>query len=203
MTRKVLPLLILVAAVLVSATFTGCTKPTKDQQITALQIENANYKGQLRNQENLMQDVRDLEDEAAMARQDAQEARTQLAQAKSATPSAASGQNVVMNVSGSVAFAAGSDVLTSAGKKQLDGIVRSLQGQYAGHKISIEGHTDSTPLRATKDKWHTNLWLSANRARAVADYLMSRGITENSISVVGHGAGQAKGRLVEIVVLSR
>ena len=118
MTRKVLPLLILVAAVLVSATFTGCTKPTKDQQITSLQVENANLKGRLRNQDDLMQDIQSLEDEAAMARQEAQEARMQLAQAKSATPSAASGQNVVMNVSGSVAFAAGSDVLTSAGQER-------------------------------------------------------------------------------------
>ena len=202
MTRKALPLLILVAVVLAGSTLTGCTKPTKDQQIMALQVENANYKGQLRNQGDLMQDIRDLEEEAAMARQEAQEARVALA-SKSVAPTATSGQNVVMNVSGSVAFASGSDVLTSAGKKQLDGIVRSLQGQYAGHKISIEGHTDNTPLRRTLKTWHTNLWLSANRARAVADYLMSRGLPESSVSIVGHGAGRSKGRLVEIVVLSR
>lgn len=202
MTRKTLPLLILVA-VLASTTFTGCSKPTKDQQIMALQLENANLKGQARNQEDLLAEVRDLEEEAAQARQEAQEARMELVRAKSERPAAvaASGQNVVMNVSGSVAFAAGSDVLTSAGKKQLDGIVRSLQGQYSGHKISIEGHTDNTPLVRTKEKWRTNLWLSANRARAVADYLMSRGIPESSISIVGHGAGMSKGRLVEIVVL--
>ena len=201
MTRKALPLLILVAVVLAGSTFTGCTKPTKDQQIMALQLENENLKGQVRNQDDLLADVRDLEEEAAQARQEAQEARIALASAKSAPATVSSGQNVVMNVSGSVAFAAGSDVLTSAGKKQLDGIVRSLQSQYGGQKISIEGHTDNTPLVRTKEKWHTNLWLSANRARAVADYLMERGIPENRISIAGHGAGMGKGRLVEIVVL--
>ena len=202
MTRKALPLLILVAAVLVSTTFTGCTKPTKDQQIMSLKMQNENLKGR---QEGLIQNVRDAEDDAAMARQDAQAARSELDRVRSEKPTAtvSSGQNVVMNVSGSVAFASGSDVLTSAGKKELDGIVRSLQGQYAGQKISIEGHTDNTPLVKTLPKWHTNLWLSANRARSVADYLMSRGIPEGSISVVGHGAGESKGRLVEIVVLSR
>ena len=207
MTRKALPLLILVVAVLVSTTFTGCTKPTKSEQITALQVENANLKGQLRNQDDLMQDVQDLEDEASMARQEAQAARMELDRVRSQKPTAvASGQDTVIaviNVSGSVAFASGSDALTSAGKKELDSIVRSLQRQYAGQKISIEGHTDSTPLVRTKDTWHTNLWLSANRARAVADYLMSRGISENRISIVGHGAGESKGRLVEIVILSR
>ena len=200
MTRKALPLLMLVAAVLVSTTFTGCARPSKDEQLTAAKLEIANYKGQLRNQDRLMQELEDAEMDAAQARQEAQDARVALAEAKRA-PAPASSGNVVMNVSGSVAFAAGSDVLTSAGKKQLDGIVGSLRGQYGGHNISIEGHTDNTPLVRTKDKWHTNLWLSANRARAVADYLMERGISESSISIVGHGAGAGKGRLVEIVIL--
>ena len=201
MTRKALPLLILVAVVLAGSTFTGCTKPTKDQQITALQLENANYKGQLRNQDDLQRQMQDAQADAAQARQDLQEARIEIASAKRAPAAAAPGQDAVINVSGSVLFAAGSDTLTTAGKQELDGIVRSLQSQYGGQKISIEGHTDNTPLVRTKEKWHTNLWLSANRARAVADYLMERGIPENRISIAGHGAGMGKGRLVEIVVL--
>ena len=200
MTRKALPLLMLVAAVLVSTTFTGCARPSKDEQLTAAKLEIANLKGQLRNQDRLMEDIEDLEMEAADARQQARDTQLELASAQRA-PAASSGQNVVLNVSGSVAFASGSDVLTSAGKKQLDGIVGSLRGQYGGHNISIEGHTDNTPLVRTKDKWHTNLWLSANRARSVADYLMTRGVPESSISIVGHGAGAGKGRLVEIVIL--
>ena len=198
MIRKALGLLILVGVVLVGTTMTGCTKPSKDEQITALQVENANLKGQQRNQEGLQDEISDLKDELAMAKQDAQDARKAVG---SKTQDSASGRNVVMNIPGSVAFAAGSDVLTSAGKKELDGVVGSLRGQYGRHNISIEGHTDNTPLVRTKDKWHTNLWLSANRARAVADYLMERGISESSISIVGHGAGAGKGRLVEIVIL--
>jgi len=201
MIRKALGLLILVGVVLVGTTMTGCTKPSKDEQITALQVENANYKGQLRNQEGLQDEISDLKDELAMARQDTNEARMAAAKSQSAGPATSGGKNVVINIPGSVAFAAGSDVLTSAGKKELDGVVGSLRGQYGRHNISIEGHTDNTPLVRTKDKWHTNLWLSANRARAVADYLMERGISESSISIVGHGAGAGKGRLVEIVIL--
>ena len=204
MTRKGLGLLLLVGVILVSTTFTGCTKPSKGEQITALQVENANLKGKLSNQENLQDDIRDLEDELVMARQDTADARAEAARAREAAPTTVSGVNAVMkvNVSGSVAFAAGSDVLTSAGKKSLDGIASKLQGQYSGQRMSIDGHTDSSPLVRTKEKWHTNLWLSANRARAVADYLMSRGVTENRISIAGHGAGAGKGRLVEVIVLS-
>ena len=200
MTRKALPLLILVVAVLASTTFTGCTKPTKSEQITALQVENANLKGQLRNQDDLMQDVRDLEDEASMARQEAQEARMQLAQAKTAPVARGSGEEVIDSISGKLLFAAGSDKLTSAGKRALDNVVSKIRNRYSGRLISVEGHPDSAPLVKTLNIWHTNMWLAANRARAVADYLMSKGVDENSLSVVGHGASPAGGRKIEVIV---
>ena len=108
-----------------------------------------------------------------------------------------------MEISGSLNFAAGSDKLTAAGKRRLDTIVSNIRSRYTGRHISVEGHTDSSPLVKTKEKWKTNMWLSANRARSVADYLINRGIPENLISVVGHGYSRGKGRRVEIIVLSR
>ena len=47
------------------------------------------------------------------------------------------------------------------------------------------------------------MWLATNRARAVADYLMERGIPENRLSVVGHGLSPSGGRKIEIVVQGR
>ena len=115
----------------------------------------------------------------------------------------------VITVSGSVLFRAGKADLTAAGKRKLDSVAGDIRSRYPGQHISVEGHTDSSPLVKTLGTWGTNMWLSANRANAVAKHLISRGIAENLVSVRGWGAGKPTGRgadqdrRVEIIVLSR
>jgi outer membrane protein OmpA-like peptidoglycan-associated protein len=53
--------------------------------------------------------------------------------------------------------------------------------KYPNTKLTIEGHTDNTGSNAY------NLELSKNRAQAVVDYLVSKGIAVSRLSAVGFG----------------
>ena len=204
MARKALGLLMLVAVVLAGTIFAGCG-PKKQDELTALRLENENLKGQVMSQRDLAGENQALQSELAQAKQDI----SRLEAEGSKGPVGMVSPGMVGELSGSLSFAPGSDKLTSAGKSQLDPIANKIRSQYSGRQISVEGHTDSSPLVRTKEKWHTNMWLSANRARAAADYLISQGISENLISVAGHGASRPSGggaeqdRRVEIIVLSQ
>jgi outer membrane protein OmpA-like peptidoglycan-associated protein len=94
-------------------------------------------------------------------------------------------------------FNSGSDQLTAAGKKALDSAVRNIS---KGASITVEGFSDSTPIR--KSKWPSNEALSEARARSVAAYLRSKGYS--IADTVGYGAvsrdGKAPSRRVELVV---
>lgn len=114
--------------------------------------------------------------------------------------------NVVLSVAGDVAFAAGSATLSTAGKKELDGIARTIKSKYSGHRIRIEGYTDSDPIRKAAARFPTNEALSAARAAAVEKYLQQKGIPGSSMESVGMGSAKPKStkaasRRVEIVIL--
>lgn len=206
MTRKIFRVMFLTGLLVVSSLSAGCGLfgGGDKEKLKASQLEVENLRGQLDRAER---DLNDAQDEN-------QDLETKLLESKSAIaqtePSqGTSGASKIITVSGSVLFRAGAADLTTAGKSKLDSVASDIRSRYAGRHISVEGHTDSSPLVRTKEKWGTNMWLSANRARAVADHLISRGIDENLVSVVGHGAGRPSGqgteqdRRVEIVVLSR
>ena len=53
--------------------------------------------------------------------------------------------------------------------------------RYPDAKLTIEGHTDNTGSHAY------NKTLSNNRAKAVVDYLVSKGIAASRLTAVGHG----------------
>jgi chemotaxis protein MotB len=106
---------------------------------------------------------------------------------------------------GDVAFGAGQAVLSSAAKRELDGVARDIARRHAGAQIRVEGHTDSTPIR--KSKWGSNEALSQARADAVREYLITKGIASGRIDSMGFGSSRPKGsaaasRRVEIVVLN-
>ncbi len=89
--------------------------------------------------------------------------------------------------------------------KVLDSVYRFLK-DYNYKKVVVEGHTDDVG----SDRY--NLRLSRNRAQAVANYLIAKGIPRARIKVVGYGKSRprfpndteehrAKNRRVEIKVL--
>ncbi len=101
-----------------------------------------------------------------------------------------------------VQFASGTSTLTKTSKTELNKLVPIMNTQYPDIKVSIEGHTDNTGRPETNQK------LSENRAAAVKKYLVSKGISEDRLTTVGHGAdmpiednktaaGKAKNRRVE------
>ena len=80
-----------------------------------------------------------------------------------------------------------------------------LMAQNANKKMLVEGHTDSRGAVAT------NLALSLQRANAVRDYLVARGVNANRIAALGIGSSRplldnsnpqnrASNRRVEIII---
>ena len=63
-----------------------------------------------------------------------------------------------------------------------------VQEHYGDSVISVEGHTDSDPIR--KSNWRDNMHLSEARAEHVATLLENTGLSRSSVSVVGRGAEQ-------------
>ena len=76
-----------------------------------------------------------------------------------------------------LAFAPGSDQLSSAGKKALDKLAGKLRATLRqGRKLRIEGHTDRTPIKRSKKRFADNQALGLARAKRVHDYLVQGGV---------------------------
>ena len=96
--------------------------------------------------------------------------------------------------------------LLESSKVELDRVVQILN-ENPTLKININGHTDNIGGNAS------NLLLSANRAKAVIDYIIEKGIERNRLQSKGFGAskpiatndtedGRAINRRTELVVVS-
>lgn len=80
-----------------------------------------------------------------------------------------------------IQFATNSYQLEPVSTIELDKLVQLL-GENPTLKVQISGHTDNTGSAAE------NMKLSANRAKAVVDYLVSKGIDSKRLSSKGYGA---------------
>lgn len=116
------------------------------------------------------------------------------------------GGRLSIGVNDSVTFDSGSTGLKDSAHKVLKNVASLLKQKYAGKRIYVEGHTDTDPLVKTKDKYRDNRQLSYERADAVTRYLVSQGVPEASIAVVGYGqfdpisSNKSQNRRVEIVI---
>ena len=118
---------------------------------------------------------------------------------------------VSVRIAGTAMFATAQDTLTTEGKRILDRVADVLRSRPDVF-ISVEGHTDATPLGKSKAVWGTNLALSLARAMSVHDYLKrTKRIPEQRMRVVGWGEhrplapgssreANAKNRRVELVL---
>ncbi len=117
-------------------------------------------------------------------------------------------RGTVIVLPGSVLFASGKYMLMPEAQQKLGLVADTIAPQAQKHEIVVEGHTDSqgTP--------ESNQVLSENRARAVMDFLISRGVPAQSITSVGIGQmrpaadnssaeGRTTNRRVEIIVKPR
>lgn len=100
-----------------------------------------------------------------------------------------------------IQFEIASATLTASSRTYLDRLAAQLQTQPE-LKLTIEGHTDS------QDRLGKNQQLSEARARAVLDYLVSKGVAAGRLSSTGYGGsrpiadndtptGRAKNRRIE------
>ena len=115
------------------------------------------------------------------------------------------GQAILVNLPDGVTFDVASYTLKPQFRDTLDRIAVSMN-QYPNSLIDVYGHTDSTGSDAY------NQTLSENRARTVANYLVSRGVSSARIRSQGFGetmpvadnvseAGRSKNRRVEIKIV--
>jgi outer membrane protein OmpA-like peptidoglycan-associated protein len=106
-----------------------------------------------------------------------------------------------------ITFQTSSAVLLPEGRSTLDQIMSILQ-QNQTAAFQIGGHTDNV---GAEDR---NLALSENRAKAVMDYLVSKGVAANRLTFKGYGAshpladnataeGRSRNRRIEFLVRAK
>jgi outer membrane protein OmpA-like peptidoglycan-associated protein len=115
-------------------------------------------------------------------------------------------RGTVLTLSGSVLFASGETVLLPSARNRLSEVAEALK--QSDSALTIEGHTDAQGPDSYNEE------LSFLRAEQVRDFLVSRGVSPDRISVRGLGEyrpvasnstpeGRANNRRVEIVLQRR
>ena len=123
-------------------------------------------------------------------------------------------EGIHLTVAGSALFDPGKAELKTSAHSILSKIAMTLKSRYPNNFIRIEGHTDSTPILHSKEKFKDNMALSLGRAQSVYEYLHNQGgIASGKMYTAGYGehqpivhpertaADRAKNRRVEIVIM--
>ena len=115
------------------------------------------------------------------------------------------GDNITLDMPEAITFAFNSSTLNQRAYAVLDRVADTLR-EYDQTLIEVAGHTDSVGSEAYNQR------LSEQRAQAVANYLISRGISGQRLMVFGAGemhpvasneteAGRAENRRVELTIV--
>lgn len=116
----------------------------------------------------------------------------------------------------SVSFRINSEILFDTGQESLSGsglaVLRRAAGLLsdAGYDLTVEGHTDSVPVRGNA-RYPSNWELSSARAGSVVRYLQANGVAKSHLKAVGFAdtrpiadndsvQGRSRNRRVELVV---
>jgi outer membrane protein OmpA-like peptidoglycan-associated protein len=92
---------------------------------------------------------------------------------------------ILVNLPDGVTFATGSYAITPGFQTLLDRVSASLQ-QYPNSLVDVYGHTDTVGSTSSNQR------LSEQRAQAVSNYLISRGVSSARIRWMGFGETQLK-----------
>ena len=95
------------------------------------------------------------------------------------------GEAILVNLPDGVTFSTGSYTISSGFRDLLDRVAGSLR-QYPNSLIDVYGHTDTTGSATTNQR------LSEQRAQAVANYLISQGVSSSRVRWMGFGETRLK-----------
>ncbi len=125
-----------------------------------------------------------------------------------------SGNVALLTLQQDILFDAGRATLKPGAAATIQQVAGALSGQYAGRLVLVIGHTDSDPIRKTKNLWEDNLDLSCNRAMTVVRELYRAGVPARSLIAAGQGEHNPRrdgstnddkrmNRRVEVVAINR
>ena len=121
--------------------------------------------------------------------------------------------NIEITLASDVNFGSGSAELSDAGKKSVKSLGPILKGKFAPYPIRVEGHTDSTPLKHTAEKYKDNFGLGSARSLSVVRFLESElSIEPTRLMSASRGehdpiaddktdAGKKRNRRVDVIVI--
>ena len=122
--------------------------------------------------------------------------------------------SIHLTVAGSALFEPGKAELKPSSHAVLMKIASTIKSRYPNNYLRIEGHTDSTPIVHSKEKFKDNMELSLARATSVYTFLSAQGgIPSKRMYTAGYGehqpikfpektaADRAANRRVEIVIM--
>ncbi|MEZ5681108.1 MAG: OmpA family protein [Erythrobacter sp.] len=95
------------------------------------------------------------------------------------------GDAILVNLPDGVTFATGSYTISPGFRDLLDRVATSLK-QYPNSLVDVYGHTDTVGSASSNQR------LSEQRAQAVANYLISQGVSSSRIRWMGFGETQLK-----------
>ncbi len=216
--NAVVKMLVLCVVTVAMLSLTGCTNWKK--KYGALDVEHQNIKGLY---ENCVASLDSTAAERAKMSQELEALKKQLAQGKSASQATGfkgdvkvdqNAGTITVTLPNSILFSSGKAALKNTTSSDLDHIHGVLRQRYSGKQVDVVGHTDTDPIRRTKNLYKDNWDLSAERALTVLRYLVGKGIGPKNIRGVACGqsrpvasnanaAGKSKNRRVEIVVHMR
>jgi flagellar motor protein MotB len=217
MTRGISVLLALTAVVLLPACESG-----KDLQITELQQQVDDLRLQRSDLESRLAAALNGGDQARqtalLLQQQLDEARRQLAEGAGQPGNLpegweGTGQIAWVPLESDLLFDSGKAKLKPGGAETVAAIARQIKENFPSRQIFVIGHTDTDPIKVTKNLWDDNLDLSANRAMTVTRELQKLGVDPSRIIAGGQGeynprapndsANKALNRRVEIIAVEK
>lgn len=209
--------LIGIGLVLAAVVLSGCNNTLKEEHALLME-ENQDLRAQLEDRnmalESATSRARERESEASRLRRELEEARRRAEREPErgrhgfegiagVTGERGAGE-VTATIESDLLFAPGSATLTSGAKQALNQVAQVLNAQYAGRPVRVAGHTDPDPIRRSGFK--SNYHLGFERAFAVREHLIERGVSANRLYLASHGPHRGKdtkqkSRRVEIIVV--
>ena len=168
--------LVVACGLVVVAVLTGCAELDQAKQQNAdLQARLAAAEAErarLQDQTGLLENqVKSLQGQAAEAQSTADELAALRQRLGSEVQVSVKGGLVTIALPEKVLYKSGEASLTEGGKATLRKVGAALNSQFAGYPLRVEGHTDTDPIRRTRNLYKSNWELSATRALEVVHFL--------------------------------